>query len=239
MIELGTATAQATTAEPPRIKKLRRELIKVIPRVPNNRASLLHMQQKHLIDLLIDYVNWRSRYVSQRPRTMAIEPAAQADARWSAHADAVGAFLDKVRRGDDLTPHLSIEPHARGYAPAARAPGATPADRWSDKDFLLNVMGYHHFYLGTALAKRGHAERTDDLIFAEVGRDTFKVIAIFDHDVFDPNTAERKRLWTVHDQVAFRDIAPGSAVVSGMITTSGQVRATLRAADQQDRTETG
>jgi hypothetical protein len=221
MAKSGTATAQATAAEPPRIKKFRRELIKVIPRVPNNRASLLHMQQKHLTDLLIDYVNWRSRYIGQHPRTVSIEAAAQADPRWSAHAAAIADFLDKVRRGDDLTPHLSIEPHTRGYAPAARAPGATPEDRWSDKDLLLNVMGYHHFHLGTALEKRGHATRTDDLIFAEVSRDTFRVIAIFDHDVFNQNSAERMRLWALHESIIFRGVPPGSAVVMGNIATSG------------------
>jgi hypothetical protein len=228
MAKAGTPTAQATVAEPSRIKKLRRELVKVIPRVPNNRASLVHMQQKHLPELLIDYVNWRSRYIGQLQRTVIIEPAAQADPRWSAHAAGIGAFLDKVRRGDDLTPHLSIEPHTKGYAPAARGPGATPMDRWSDKDFLLNVMGYHHFHLGTKVQKRGHVDRTDHLIFAEVQRDTFNVIAIFSHEVFDPNTPERKRLWSVHDQVAFRGVPPGSVVIPAMIATSGHTIQVVR-----------
>jgi hypothetical protein len=95
MAKAGTPTAQATVAEPSRIKKLRRELVKVIPRVPNNRASLVHMQQKHLPELLIDYVNWRSRYIGQLQRTVIIEPAAQADPRWSAHAAGIGAFSTK------------------------------------------------------------------------------------------------------------------------------------------------
>ncbi|MGJ4945022.1 hypothetical protein ACQR1W_30965 [Bradyrhizobium sp. HKCCYLS1011] len=217
----GTAAAQATAVERPRIKRLRRDLIKAIPRVPNNKASLQHMEAKHLTDLLIAYINWRSRYVGERPRTISIEPAAQADPRWSDHAAAIKAFLDKVERGDDLTPHLSIEPHTRGYSPAARARGATPDDRWSDKDFLLNVMGFHHFHLGTATQKRGHVDRTDDLIFAEVRRDTFKVIAIFDHDVFDKGSAERMRLWALHESIISRGIAPGTVVVPAMIATSG------------------
>jgi hypothetical protein len=217
----GMAAAQATAVERPRIKRLRRDLIKAIPRVPNNKASLQHMEAKHLTDLLIDYINWRSRYVGQRPRTASIEPAAQADPRWSARAAGINAFLDKVTRGDDLTPHLSIEPHTRGYAPAARAPGATPDDRWSDKDFLLNVMGYHHFHLGTTTQKRGHVDRTDDLIFAEVRRDTFKVIAIFDHDVFDKGSAERMRLWALHESIITRSVAPGTVMVPAMIATSG------------------
>jgi hypothetical protein len=35
MAKAGTVTAQATAAEPPRIKKFHRELVKVIPHVPN------------------------------------------------------------------------------------------------------------------------------------------------------------------------------------------------------------
>ena len=50
-----------------RVKNFRSWLVNAIPRVPNDRASKLHMQQKQLPELLIDYVNWRSRYVGQRP----------------------------------------------------------------------------------------------------------------------------------------------------------------------------
>lgn len=190
------------------------------------------MQQKHLPELLVDYINWRSRYVGQRPRKITVEPGASSDPCWSAHASAITAFLDEVQRGDDLTPHLSIEPHTKGYTPASRAPGAMPVDRWSDKDFVLNVMGYHHFHLGTKVQKRGHVDRTDDLIFAEVNRDTFNVIAIFSHDVFDPNSAERIRLWSVHDQVAYRGLPAGSVVVPALIATSGHTVQVVRYAQQ-------
>lgn len=117
-------TSQMTGDEPPRIKNFRGELIKAIPRFPNDRASVLHMRQKHLTDLLIDYINWRSRYVGQRPRAVSVEPAVQSDPRWAAHAVGIAAFLDKVRRGDDLTPHLSMSDIRKGTrlprAPRAR-----------------------------------------------------------------------------------------------------------------------
>ncbi len=228
MAKTASVKGSATAAEPPRVKRFRRELIKAIPRFPNDRASLQHMQQKHVTDLLIDYINWRSRYIGQRPRTISIEAAAQADPRWTSRVAAVTAFLDKVRRGDDLTPHLSIEPHTKGYTPAARAPNAPPVDRWWDKDFVLNAMGYHHFHLGTKVQERGHVDRTDDLIFAEVQRDTLNVIAIFSHEVFNPNSSERSRLWSVHDQVFYRSAPPGSVVVPTMIATSGHTVKVVR-----------
>jgi hypothetical protein len=93
-------------------------------------------------------------------------------------------------------------------------------------------MGYHHFHLGTAVQRRGYVDRTDDLIFAEVRRDTFTVIAIFGHEVFENESAERRRLWSVHDQVAYRGLPPGSFVIAGMISTSGHTTQSVRYAQQ-------
>lgn len=230
---MNTATAtHAQAGEPPRAKKFRLELVKAVPRVPNDLGALRHMQQKHLGEVLIDYVNWRSRYVGIRPRRVEIEPAAQADPRWSAMSAAVAAFLEKVRRGDDLTPHLSLVPHTHGYAPAAHTPGATNEDKWSDKDFLLTTMGHHHFHLGTAIEPAGYAVRTDEVIFAQVTRDEFKVIAIFDHEVFNHDSAERMQLSQLHDRVALRGVAPGQVVVGAPITTSGHALHVVHYADR-------
>ncbi|MCC8958018.1 hypothetical protein H8B02_32705 [Bradyrhizobium sp. Pear77] len=190
------------------------------------------MQAKGLGDLLIDYVSWRSRYVGQRPRTVSVEPAACADLRWAAHSDAIEIFLEKMRRGDDLMPHLSIAPRTRGYAPAARAQNAPPADRWSDKDFVLNAMGYHHFHLGQTIHPRGHVDRTNDLIVAEVHREKFHVIAIFGHEVFDHDSAERMRLWSAHDKVAFGGMLPGSVAISALNTTFGHTLHSVHYAKQ-------
>ena len=68
--------------ERPRLKKFRLELIRLIPRVPNDRASLQHMMAKSLRDVVLDYLNWASRYVAPRPRTVMIELEAQTDPRW-------------------------------------------------------------------------------------------------------------------------------------------------------------
>jgi hypothetical protein len=206
----------ASAAEPLRVKKFRLELVTTSPRVPNNRDSLQHMQQKRLSDVLIDYVHWRARYVGKRPRQVEIEAAAKAGPRWPAMATAIETLLEKVRNGDDLTPHLSLQPHTRGYSLAARTPGATNEDRWSDKDFFLTRMNYHNFHLGT-----GRTGRTDDLVLAEVSRDKFKVIAIFGHDVFKEGSTERTRLSALHQQIIFRSLPPSSGVLDGPVTCSG------------------
>jgi hypothetical protein len=219
---------QPLTDEPPRIRKFRRELVKVIPRIPNNKESLLHMQQKPFGDLMIDYVNWRSRHIGVRSRTVGVEPAAKFDPRWTANSAAISLFLDKVRHGDNLTPHLSIEPHTRGYTVAARAPNAPPADKWSDKDFILNINGYHHFHLGTKIEAKGHAARTDDVIFAEVTRDHLTVIAVFDHSVFEFGSPERMRLAALHETIVTRGIQPGTICIGAAIATSGHTLQVVR-----------
>jgi hypothetical protein len=204
----------------PRIKKLQREIVKVVPRFPNDRETLREMEHKGLGDLLIAYLNWRSRFVSARRRTVIVEPSALSDPRWGAVSDPVAAFLTKVQRGEDLTPHLSLMPMTRGYTPTPRAPNVAPEDSWSDKDHLLNTSGYHHFHLGTRTAA-GHAARTDQLIFAQASRDKFTVVAIFSHEVFTLGSAERLRLRALHSEIAFRDSPPGSVLLLNPIMSSG------------------
>jgi len=208
-----------------------------IPRLPNNKESLVAFEGMSLGSVLIHYTNWAIRYVAPRARKVEVEPVAANDHRWSARQTEITAFLDKVKRGEDLTPHLSLEPHTKGYTPST-----TAADRWADKDFLLNVMGYHHFHLGASLEAKGHVKRTDDLIFARVARDSFTVVAIFDHSVFDMERTpsgdmnpERTRLWQVFDEHSARGLPPGSVYIPAMITTSGHSLHLVRLADEYAR----
>jgi hypothetical protein len=72
--------------------------------------------------------------------------------------------------------------------------------------------------LGTNVEQRG---RTNDPIFAEVQREKLNVVAIFGHEVFDLDSSERVLLWSANDEVAYRNVPPGSVAVPALITTSG------------------
>lgn len=213
--------------EPKRIRIFRLELAKEIPKFPNNSASLRLLQQKSLGSLFIAYFNWRMRYVAPRSRSVIIDPLVATDANWNNKQETIVPFLDKVRRGDDLTPNLSLQPHTRGFTPASGNPGATVANRWADKDMLLNVMGYHHFHPSSQIEATGFSTRSNDIVFAHVTRETFSVVGIFDHSVFDtlPDgtiTKERRRLFELFDALHARGVPAGSVVLDGLgITTSG------------------
>jgi hypothetical protein len=213
--------------ESKRIKKLRAEIVKAIPRFPNDKASLQALEKKSLTSLFVDYANWAIRYVTPRPRQVQIETTASSDPRWQSLSNEITAFLNKVAQGGDLTPHLSLEPHTRGFTPAASTTGPG-ADRWADKDMLLNVMGYYHFHLGMTIESAGHATRTNDVLFAAVTRDVFEVVGVFDHSVFemrsDPTaviSAERQRVLRIFEDRAIRDAPPGSIVIPTFMAMSG------------------
>jgi hypothetical protein len=104
----------ALPSEPKRIRRFRLRLAGQIPRFPNDRKSLEILEAKSLSEILLHYVNWMSRYVAPRPRTVRIEATALNDPRWIALAPNIAAFLEKVRIGADLTPHLSLDVHTRG-----------------------------------------------------------------------------------------------------------------------------
>lgn len=222
--------------ESKRIKNFRLSLAKQIPKFPNNRHSLQILESKGLGNLLIDYANWAIRYVALRPRFVEIHPTATQDKRWKVLNSEINQFLSKVRNEEDLTPHLSLQPHTQGYTPAASL-CSIDANRWADKDFLLNVMGYHHFHLGLKFERSGHIGRADNLLFARVNRSKFEVIAIFDRLVFNTNSdgsmsAERTWLWSIFDRISLLGVPAGSCVVSSPIATSGHPIQIVRLADR-------
>ena len=210
--------------ESKRVKKLRQDIIAAIPKFPNNRETKTKLEEMPLTTLLIHYLNWMSRYISVKPRKIVIKPAITSDCRWRNLKLQIESLLEKARKGENLTPHLSTQPHSKGYTPKS-SEKRPDVDRWADKDFLLNAMGFHHFHIGTELEPNGYIERTNDVIFAKVSREEFTAIGIFDHSVFEPTgedmSPERKRLWEIFDTHITREVPPGSFVISSPISTSG------------------
>jgi hypothetical protein len=224
--------------ESKRIKKFRSELVNTIPRVPNNKESLDAIKSKHLTSLLIIYCNWRIRFVRERVRKVGIEKSAKNDPRWNLLSDSISSFLEKVEKGDDLTPFLSLQTKKRGFLISAN----NGDDSWDDKDFLLNLMGFHHFHLGEIMEGASHAERTDEVLFAAVTKDTFTVLAILNHSVFEspevhsePLKQDREYLWSIFDERSMRNALPGSIIMPSMIATSGHSVNTVMAAQEYSR----
>jgi hypothetical protein len=222
-------------AESKRIKNFRLAIIRQLPKFPNNRETLELLEEKSLALLLIDYANWMYRLVPPRPRSVVVEPAVTAGHKWKKHSAEIKEFLNKVRAGEDLAPNLSRKSLSQGFTPAsaAKAPGV---DKWADKDFLLNVMRFHHFHFSQEIAG-GRAVRTGDVLFAEITRDKFTAVGIFGHSVFGPTDLdshsmreERERLWKIFDERHARGKKPDAVYITAPITTSGHTLSHTRLA---------
>jgi hypothetical protein len=226
-----------------RIKAFRRGLIAAVPRFPNDKASLKAMEAKSLTDLIITFIGWQLRYVAQRQRKVTGLANLAGDPRAAALKPNIDAFVKAVEAGNDLTPYLSLEPHGHGYTPVAD-PKAGGTNMWADKDFLLNVMGLHHFHLGLTMEAAGHAVRTNEVLFASVTRDELEILGLFDHAAFEHQadgtmTPERVKLWQTYEARQTAGALPGQLIVGGIanlgITTSSQPVAVVRTAMQHVR----
>jgi hypothetical protein len=108
---------------------------------------------------------------------------------------------DKIRRGDDLGPHLSW------------------ADSFSNNDGLLNEWGVHHFHLGMKpdTHRPYYVERSTPLLFALVDETTVYAINIYRHGAWEdkriieslhrnwPDLISRDRLQGIQGEVLTTD----------------------------------
>lgn len=219
--------AQNNIPESKRIKQFGLAIAQQIPKFPNDRQTFSELESKSLPSLLLAYTNWAYRLIPSRPRKVTIEPSLTADSRWKVLATDTKALLERVSRGDDLNPYLSLRAFRNGYTPAA-SKSASTTDKWEDKDFFLITMRYHHFHLSQKIEPAGHAKRTDEVLFAQVTKEGFNAIGFFDHSVFETTdsnsqtmTAERERLWSIYEQRSSMGRRPGEVYVANPITTSG------------------
>ena len=212
--------AESSLDKSSRFQKFRNQVIGAIPRRPNTKSSLVALREKGNTDLLVVYLRWRLGYVGVRPRTIVGYSSLADDSRFAVEKYNLDGLLKAVRAGSDLTPYLSLGTRRHGFVVREDNNDATNSN-WHDKDFLLCIMGFHHFHLSQETEQRGHKKRSNTELFARVTRDDFEIIGLFDHDVFtwhDKNTltAERQRLWEAYDERLQATAAPGQIIIGGI-----------------------
>ena len=213
-----------------RFQTFRKDLIQIIPRLPNDKESLKAIQSKRHTELLIIYMCWRLRHIAIRPRTVIGRSMLDNNPRADTLRPNIEAFISMVETGSDLGPYLSLKAHRQGYVLTAD-PEKTDSATWEDKDFLLNAMGLHHFHLGLHQEAKGFMARTKYVLFAFVSHDTFEILDMFDHSVFDDwttdeaMTPERGRLWSIYEERQAANNLPGQLTVGSFgnlgISTAG------------------
>lgn len=196
-------------------QKFKSNLIRQIPRVPNNKETLEILKAKSPTDLLIVYLSWKLRLVEVRPRKVVGHQRIWNSPVYMRMKSNVDSLLNAVANGGDLNPHLSLKAHRYGFVHK----DSLGSSSWEYKDFLLYVMGLHHFHLSPEIEGRGHTARTDEVLFAFVAPDLFEILGIFNHSVFEAKegefTEERKRIWSYYDRYQSARIPLGGTYIDG------------------------
>lgn len=152
--------------------ELRRYALELMPDDPSGE-----MAQLPLADLRIVYLTWRGRRVSPRPRHVLNSRELESSVP-TAHRAGFDLLVERIQRGDDLTPHLSKRV-LTAYVPSAEAKNTKTHQLW-DRDQLISEWGIHHLHLGTDGAN-GFVDRTGSLLFAYFTAEAAYLIGIFGH----------------------------------------------------------
>ena len=159
-----------------RIQTFRDDMIKMLPRAPNNRASLEALRAMPTRRVILAFLTWRMRLIPAKPRAVRFWSGGITPAQAQAARPMLQPFLQKVATGKDLTPYLSDLVGKKGVI----LPGANPSDRRKDIDMVLTRRGLHHFHVG-AVTPGNPKGRSGSLVFAEVLDNEFRLVALSDH----------------------------------------------------------
>src|SRR4051812_17056454 len=101
------------------------------------------LAKENLGRLLISYLTWRSRFITQEVRRCHLSQELQRNPKRAEYRDAVDEVVARIRNGDDLTPFLS-----RGikvaYEPTTTA--SLKHNKRRDRDLLVADWGVHHLH---------------------------------------------------------------------------------------------
>jgi hypothetical protein len=149
--------------------------------LPHDPAHTAELEAKPVRELLDIYASWQQRLVFPCPRRVHQSKALRANplAANPAHRPGLNALIEKIGRGEVITPHLS-RGILQGYKPAKPdAPKALLKRR--DLDLLLNDWGIHHLHVSTKTDQDGFVERSKALLFAAFQPHDAYLIDLMEH----------------------------------------------------------
>lgn len=197
----------------PRIHAFRNDLIKKLPRAPNDRAARGSLEAMPTNLLILAFMTWRMRLIPAKPRMVRffITPLQAEMAR-----SKLRPFLRSVAAGEDLTPYLSDRVNRVGIDLSK----ASPRAKRRDIDMVLTRHGLHHFHVGVQGAANPKG-RSGALVFAEVLEEEFRVVALSDHRAFVPGSPEQRRFFEICHAYMAKDIPPGQGFMMNPVMSSG------------------
>jgi len=144
-----------------------------------------YFEEQTLVNLMIDYRVWRSRFVQPLPRRVYLSKEFRKSSKRLMHAAALAMIETNIAAGEDLNAHLST----RVSHPVGGNPTKPPSQR-ADRDLLLAEWGVHHLHLSTEMGKNRFTKRTGDVLFVVFRGPDAYLLGIFGHPQHENWAAE-------------------------------------------------
>ncbi|MBP2850847.1 hypothetical protein [Dickeya oryzae] len=200
----------------PSIKHLRQMMIKELPKVPNTPMAIAELEEMPTRVIISNYITWKIRTVPARKRAIEIFPMGIDLNIFIKKYPDIKEFLNKVINGDDLNQYLSEQVRTHGVV----LPGSSLKSLGKDIDSLVLREGLYHFHF----APRNHKNpkgRSNYLIFADVSKDIFTIVAIAPHSVFEHGSEDALKFFNVRRMYLEKDIPPGQPYMLNPVTSTG------------------
>jgi len=198
------------------IKRFRQTMIKELPKVPNTPVAIEELERMPTRMIISKYITWKIRTIPIRKRTIAFYPMGiDLKILLKMYPD-IKVFLDKVIKGNDLNPYLSERVRTHGVI----LPGASLKNKGKDIDTLVLREGLYHFHFAPKDNKNPKG-RSNYLIFADVSKDTFTIVAIAPHRVFEHDTEDAHRFFDIRRRYLERDIPAGQPYMLNPVMSTG------------------
>jgi hypothetical protein len=200
----------------PRIQAFRDELIKTLPRAPNDKASRGSLEAMPTNRLILASMNWRMQLIPAKPRMVRFWSGGITPLQTQVAKSKLQPLLMAAAAGRDLTPYLSDRVNRIGIDLAE----TSPRSQRRDMDMVLTRHGLHHFHVGVQGVANPKA-RSGALVFAEVLENEFRVVALTDHRAFEQGSPEQLRFFEICHAYMAKDIPPGQGFMMNPVMTSG------------------
>lgn len=166
----------------PRLSAFARLLRESIPTVEGDKVSRSRIDEASLPNVLIHYLNYASRLVAPRPRTVHYFSGFWNDQRIGDDMPNILSLERSISSGIDVNHRLSPKIKDHGFIHGKH--------RWDDKDFILNAYGIHHLHL------RAGRKPGDSLVFIGFRRHEAFFIKYGNHRSFhDGSLDDLATLW--------------------------------------------
>ncbi|WP_086874017.1 hypothetical protein [Kosakonia pseudosacchari] len=191
-------------------------MIKELPKVPNTPLAIAELEKMPTRVIISSYITWKIRTIPVKKRIVKFFPGGIDLDVFIRKYPEIKVFLNKVINGDDLNPYLSEQVRTHGIV----LPGASPKSEGKDIDSLVLREGLYHFHFGPKNNKNPKG-RSNYLIFADVSKDTFTIVSIAPHSVFDHSSEDSLKFFEIRRMYLEKDIPSGQSYMLNPVTCSG------------------